>query len=93
VSRHGWLCPACGSGVAPHVERCPCKATAAEPVAPDDKLAEAIRRASQERPVVVPMPTPRPIWIDPYVPRWDEFTITCGVDFASGTDRAGVILS
>jgi hypothetical protein len=23
VSRQGWLCPVCGFGVAPHVERCP----------------------------------------------------------------------
>ena len=21
----GWICPVCGQGIAPHVERCPCK--------------------------------------------------------------------
>jgi hypothetical protein len=24
VTLSGWTCPACGSGIAPHVSRCPC---------------------------------------------------------------------
>ena len=23
--RVGWQCPVCGAGVAPHIEKCPCK--------------------------------------------------------------------
>lgn len=24
VSRLGWICPKCGAGVAPHMDKCPC---------------------------------------------------------------------
>lgn len=43
LARIGWLCPKCGAGVAPHVDKCPCSGVVAlpfpvpcEPWIPDD---------------------------------------------------------
>lgn len=50
----GWLCPACGSGVAPHVDRCPCQ-------------AQPVRITFQ--PTTKP-PSPPFVYISPYDPTW-----------------------